>query len=82
MLPAMSDRDHLPMAAGVAAALPLIIKGVLGLFAVAALVAMALGKVGVAIGGGGLAAFILYALGSSIVKNRRLKKAMEESDRT
>lgn len=69
------------MAVGFAAALPLIIKGVLGLFVIAALVAMALGKVSVAIGGGGLLGFILYALGSSIAKNRRLKKAMEESDR-
>lgn len=76
----MSDREHYGAAVGIAAALPIIIKVVLALFVVAAAIAIALGKISVAIGGGGLLAVIVGALVSSIVKNRRLKKAMEESD--
>jgi hypothetical protein len=76
----MSDRDHYALAAGIAGALPIIVKAALFLFAVAALIAMALGKVSVLIGGGGLVGVIVFAVVSSIVKGRRLKKAMAESD--
>lgn len=76
----MGDRDHYGAAVGIAAALPLIIKIVFALFLVAATVAIALGKVSVVVGGGGLLAVIVGALVSSILKNRRLKKAMQESD--
>ena len=81
MLRPMGENDHYGTAVGIGAALPIIIKTVLLLFMVAAAVAMAMGKVSVVIGGGGLVAVILFALISSIVKNHRLKKAMEESDR-
>lgn len=76
----MSENDHYGAAVGIGAALPIIIKAVLGLFVVAAAIAMAMGKVSVVIGGGGLVAVIVFALVSSIVKNHRLKKAMRESD--
>ena len=78
----MGDNDHYGTAVGIGAALPIIIKAVIGLFVVAAAIAMAMGKVSVVIGGGGLVAVIVFAFVSSIVKNHRLKKAMEESDRT
>jgi len=77
----MADHEDLQRTAGALAAAPIIIKLVLVLFAVAAAVAMALGKIGVVIGGGGLAAFVIYAIASSVVKNRRLRNAMLESDR-
>ena len=77
----MADHEDIQRTAGALAAAPIVIKVVLVAFAVGAAVAMALGKVGVVIGGGGLAAFVLYAIVSSIVKNRRLRKAMLESDR-
>lgn len=76
----MSDHDHYKSAVRIAALLPLIIKVVFSLFLVAAVIAIALGKVSVVIGGGGLVAVIVGALVSSIVKNRRLKKAIQESD--
>jgi hypothetical protein len=77
----VADHDDIQRTAGALAALPIIVKVVVVAFAVGAAVAMALGKVGVAIGGGGLAAFVLYAIVTSILKNRRLRKAMLESDR-
>lgn len=77
----MGENDHYGTAVGIGAALPIIIKAVVGLFVVAAAIAMAMGKVSVVIGGGGLVAVIVFALVSSIVKNHRLKKAMAESDR-
>lgn len=80
MLSVMDENDHYKTAVGIGAALPILIKAVLGLFVVAAAIAMAMGKVSVVIGGGGLVAVIVFALVSSIVKNRRLKRAMEESD--
>jgi len=78
---AVADHEDIQRTAGALAALPIIIKVVVVAFAVAIAAAIALGKVGVAIGGGGLAAFVVYAVVSSIVKNRRLRKAMLESDR-
>lgn len=42
--------------------------------------AMALGRIGVVAGALGLIIPIVSAIVSSIVKNRRLKKAMQESD--
>ena len=77
----MPDHDDIQRTAVGLAAAPIIIKVVLAVFVVAAAVAMALGKISVVIGGGGLAAFLVYALVSSIVKNRRLRNAMLESDR-
>lgn len=76
----MGENDHYGTAVGIGAALPIIIKAVLGLLVLAAAIAMAMGKVSVVIGGGGLVAVIVFALVSSIVKNHRLKKAMRESD--
>ena len=76
----MGENDHYGAAVGIGAALPIIIKAVLGFLVLAAAIAMAMGKVSVAIGGGGLVAVIVFALVSSIVKNHRLKKAMRESD--
>lgn len=76
----MGENDHYGTAVGIGAALPIIIKAVLAFLVLAAAIAMAMGKVSVVIGGGGLVAVIVVALVSSIVKNHRLKKAMRESD--
>ncbi len=49
-------------------------------FVIFAAIAVALGQIGVAIGGGGLAAFVGYAIYSSIAKAARLRRAMIESE--